>query len=113
MHDAIAVFELFPGLPRVGKAEGVSFRVAEDKETSRIQQRRQAGIVQKFLSVGCGTAADVFFAIRRVGEDEIKLLLVGSELTNRGEHILNPDLNRGGGEAGDFDVLSKDVGMTR
>jgi hypothetical protein len=105
------VFEEFKFAPGCGHFEGVAFGVSEDKEAVGGKQARKDWIIQELLGEGGGTAVDVFFAVRRVGEDEGELRVRGGKLGKSGEDVLGPELQGFGRQPGGEDVVSEYLGV--
>src|SRR5438093_100143 len=68
-HHGVAVPEHFRFCPNVRHVQRVAPGMAEDEQTASREQGRKIRIVQQLLREGGGTAPDVFFAVRRVGEN--------------------------------------------
>ena len=94
-----------------GNAQGVAAGVAEDEEAAGRNQRGQVGVIQKLLGERGGTAADIFFAVGRVGENEIELLTQGGHLGDGGAGVLHAEVEQARGEAGQFEVLPDELGV--
>ena len=90
-HHAVAVLEQFHLLPGRDNVQRVAFGVAEHKSSAGREQLRQDGIVQQLLRKGGGAAADVFFSVRRVGQDQIELPSAVGQLAQDGKDILRAD----------------------
>jgi len=93
-HPTVAVLEDFGLLPVRRDTQGVAPRVAQDEQAAGGNQRGQPGVVQQALGAGGGAAALVFFAVGRVGEDEIELLTRGGHPRDGGEGILDPEVEQ-------------------
>jgi hypothetical protein len=111
-HEGIAVFKEFEFAPGGGDFEGVTFRVSQDEEAAGGKQAGKGWIIQELLSEGGGTAVDVFFAVRRVGEDDSEFRVRGSELGEGGEDVLGPELQGFRRQTGGEDVVSECLGVT-
>jgi hypothetical protein len=105
------VFEEFKFAPGYGNFKGVTFGMAEDEETVGGEQAGEGWVIQEQLSEGGGTAVNVFFAVRRVGENEGEFRVRASKLGESGEDVLCSELEGFGREPGGEDVVSKDLGV--
>ena len=111
-HHGVAVLEFFGFPPGFRHIECIAFAVAEDEQAVSRQQRRKMRVVEQLLGERCGAASDILFAVRRVGEDQIELLVGGRQLLQRGEGILNPDLQPGGIQPHLLEVVPQNLGVT-
>ena len=68
----------------------VAFGVAEHKSAAGRKQLRQIFIIEQLLRKRSRTAVHIFFAIRRVGQDQIELPAAFRELVHRRKNILRP-----------------------
>jgi len=84
-------FHFFPGRDDVQR---VALGVAENEPSTGREQLRQICIIKQLLREGGGAAADVFFAVGRVGQNQIKLPTAFGELRQRGEHVLHAHFQR-------------------
>ena len=89
-HHAVAVLEQLHFLPRRNKFQCVAFRVAEHKSSTGREQLRQIWIVEELLRKRSGTAVHIFFAVRRVGKNQIELPPAFRELIHHRKNVLRP-----------------------
>jgi len=57
------------------------------------KEERELQIIQKFLGKRGGASTNIFFAVRRIGQNEIELFFRFGELSDRGEDVLHTHSN--------------------
>lgn len=112
-HDAVAMLELLHFAPEWRDFQFVPMGVPKGETSARREELGQIGIIEQFLGEGSRTAADVLFAVRRVGQDKVKDLAGGKHLGQGGEHILRANVEVGGGQPGGGDIAADEFGVTR
>ena len=90
-HHAVAVLEHFHFRHGATRFQRVAFGVAENESSAGREQLRQIRIVEQLLRKGSRAAADVFLAVRRVGQNQIKLPPAFRQLMNDRKNILRAD----------------------
>ena len=78
--------------PRRREGQRVPLGVAQDEHAVRGEKLRQLVVVEEALRERGRAAADVFFTEGRVGQDQIELRAGGGKLRERGEDILDPEM---------------------
>lgn len=103
-HQGVAVLELATFLPSLRQFQGISARVPNDEQSTGFKQGREDRIIQKLLGERGGSAAHVFLAVRRVGDDQVESASCGGQLGKRHEDILDPNLDAGCWQASGLEV---------
>jgi hypothetical protein len=92
-HHRITVLEHLGFFPDFRQGQRVAFGVALNKQAVFREQLGKRFVIEHLLRERSRATPDIFFAVRRVGEDEIKFFARRRELGNANKSVLHANLD--------------------
>ena len=99
--------------PRRGNLQRVPPRVTQNESSAGRKQPGETRVVEELLRQRSRAAADVLFAVGRVGQDEVELPSRLLQLGDDGEHVLRADFQRVRGDARRQRILADELRVAR